>query len=284
MQPACIDEYKYVLFVDEAGDDGLKRVRPIDEIGGTEWLCISGLLIRADNEDHAVRWVREIRADISANQGPVLHFKKLSPTKKQRTCELLAQYPVVGFIVCSNKKNMRGWKNSKAASSNSKQWFYNYCVRLLMERVTAFCAKDSLSRYGTKKPLKVIFSERGGHYYGQTKAYWLHLKSQQAAGTTYLNKREIDFDLIRYRLVDYVPHTQLAGLQLADVLASSFYLACDVLDVKNDPFPAQLLQLRMAREEGSARDFGVVLQPTPTRRAELLPEQQVIFKHSGYRF
>lgn len=283
MRAEDIDEYEYVLFVDEAGDDGLKRVRPIDKIGGTEWLCISGLLIRANNEDRTVEWVREIRDDISAKQGPVLHFKKLSPTKKRRACELLSQRPVIGFVVCSNKKNMRGWTNLKASVSNSKQWFYNYCVRLLMERVTAFCAKDSLSKYGKKKLLKVVFSERGGHY-GQTKAYWLHLKNQQAAGTTYLNKREIDFDLIRYRLIDYVPHTQLAGLQLADILASSFYLACDVLDVKNDPIPAQLLQSRMAREEGTAGDFGVVLQPTPSQRAELLPEQKVIFKYYGYKF
>jgi hypothetical protein len=29
--------YEYVLYIDEAGDDGLKRVRPIDGAGATEW-------------------------------------------------------------------------------------------------------------------------------------------------------------------------------------------------------------------------------------------------------
>lgn len=284
MTNAYTEPYEYVLFVDEAGDDGLKRVRPIDDVGASEWLCIAGLLVRADNEAAVVDWVREIRKDIASTQAPALHFKKLSPTKRRKACELLADKPVVGFVVCSNKKNMRGWTNPRAASLGVKQWYYNYCVRILMERVTAFCARDSIKNYGEKRIIKVVFSERGGHSYGQTKAYWQLLKMQASAGTTYLNKRNIDFDLLRYRLVDYIPHTQMAGLQLADVIVSSFYTACDVLDVSNDPVPAKFFCHRMAREGGIAADFGVVLQPTPPRRAELTPRQQVIFRYYGYEF
>ncbi len=276
--------YEYVLYIDEAGDDGLKRVRPVDPTGATEWLVISGVLVRQNNEAKVVDWVREVREDINAKQGPALHFRNLSPTKKSRACELLAGKELVCFAVCSNKKNMRGWSNERAARMGGKQWFYNFCVRFLMERVTDLCFRDSMRKYKAPRYLKVIFSQRGGHEYGQTKAYWEHLKAQAASETTYLRKREIRHEVLRYNLVDYVSHTSVAGLQLADVVASAFYQAVDTLDVNNDPNPAKLLFPKMARLNGSAADEGVVLQPTPPSRANLTELQKSIFEFYGYDF
>lgn len=278
------ESYEYILYIDEAGDDGLKRVRPVDKAGGSEWLVISGVLIRKNNEDAVVNWVREIRADINARQGPAFHFRNLSPTKKKRACELLIQKPLICFAVCSNKKNMRGWKNERAAQMGGKQWFYNFCVRFLMERVTDFCLRDSIRKYGAARTLKVVFSQRGGHSYGQTKAYWQHLKMQSVSGATYLNRWVIRHEVLRFRLVDYVPHTSNAGLQLADAVASAFYQACDTLDVSNDPDPAKLLHPRMAKSGGSASDYGVVLQPIPPTKAKLTNIQKRIFEFYGYDF
>lgn len=277
-------EYEYVLYIDEAGDDGLRRVRPIDKVGGTEWLCIGAVLVRKDNEDNVVQWVKDIRADIDAKQGPVLHYRNLSPTKKLRACELLSQKEAVFFIVCSNKKNMRGYQNSRAAIRGGKQFFYNFCVRLLMERATELCLKDSVNKFGEPRCMKVIFSERGNHSYGQTKAYWEILKRQAAANTTFLNKRTMRHEVMRYNLVDYVPHTQNAGLQLADVVASAFYQACDTLDGKWNPEPAKLLSPKMPRSSGVIADHGVILQPTPPEKAALNAEQKQIFAFYGYAF
>lgn len=278
------EPYEYVLYIDEAGDDGLKRVRPLDDTGASEWLVISGVLVRQNNEVSVVDWVRDIRADINARQGPALHFRNLSPTKKKRACELIIEKPVVCFAVCSNKKNMRGHSNERAARMGGKQWFYNFCVRFLMERVTDLCLRDSRKKYGEHRNIKVIFSQRGGHSYGQTKAYWEHLKAQSVAKTTFLDRWVIRHEVLRFGLVDYVPHTSNAGLQLADAVASAFYQACDTLDVKNDPEPAKLLKDKMARSGGSAADYGVVLQPTPPSKANLTPEQQKIFTFYGYDF
>ncbi|WP_081533512.1 DUF3800 domain-containing protein [Rhodovulum sp. P5] len=282
--PTSSEPYEYVLYIDEAGDDGLKRVRPIDEKGASEWLVVSGVLIRHTNESSVVEWVRDIRQDINARQAPALHFRNLSPTKKRRACELLVEKPVVCFAVCSNKKNMRGWNNERAARMGGKQWFYNFCVRFLMERVTDFCLKDSTRKYGASRYLKVVFSQRGGHSYGQTKAYWELLKAQSLAGTTYLDRWVMRHEVLRFRLVDYVPHTSNAGLQLADAVASAFYQACDTLDVVNDPEPAKLLRPRMARAGGLIADYGIVLQPTPPTKARLSEKQKAIFAFYGYDF
>lgn len=81
-----------------------------------------------------------------------------------------------------------------------------------------------------------------------------------------------------------MPHTSVAGLQLADVVASAFYQAVDTLDVKKDPEPAKLLLPKMARSNGSVADEGVVLQPTPPWKARLTPVQKNIFEFYQYDF
>jgi hypothetical protein len=277
--------YEYLLFIDEAGDDSLKRVRPIDETGGTEWLAISGFLVRHTHKGELENWLREIRADINSTQGPTLHFRKLSPSKKRRACQLLASKPCKAFVVLSNKKNLRGYTNKRAGDARGgKNWFYNFCVRLLMERATDACFRDSQKHFGSPRILKVVFSNKGGHSYGQTKAYWEILKNQAAANSTFLKKREIRREVLRFDQVDYLPHYMHPGLQFADIVASAFYQASDELDVKWDPEFARLLSPIIATEHGVARDYGICLQPTPCDKGRLTENQKVIFREFGYKF
>lgn len=278
---------EYILFIDEAGDDGLKRVRPIDVDGGTEWLCLSGFLIRAKYENDLSNWLEKIRVDINSTQSSNLHFRKLSPKKKLRTAKLLAEKPCRAFVVASNKKNMRGYRNKRAESASGElqnHFFYNWCVRLLLERVTDFCLDHSMKEYGEPRVLKIFFSKRGGHRYGQTKAYLEKLKAQARAGTTLKDLAQIKPEVLRYAEIDDLPAYMHPGLQFADILASAFYQAIDILDVKMDLKPAKILRPIIAKKGISRRNFGVVLQPTPPEKAKLLPQQQEIFEFYGYRF
>lgn len=277
------NDYEYILYIDEAGDDGLTRVKPIDADGASEWLCISGFLISRNYEGQVVEWVRDIREDIAARQGPALHFRTLSPTKKARACAIMSGLPVRAFAVCSHKPNMKGHRNERAAARHGKQWFYNYCVRLLMERVTDICLRSSQKRFdGEVRPIRVVFSQRGGHSYGQTKAYWEILKAQASGGSTFLDKRVIRHQTLRFGLVEYVPHTQVAGLQLADVIASAFYQAVDANSSRWTTSYAIALAPIMARERGVVADFGLVMQPTRSDEITLTEDQRRIFRHYGY--
>lgn len=107
--------------------------------------------------------VKDIRKEINAVQGPALHYRDLSPTKRCRACEMLAEHSCRFFAVVSNKKNMRCHNKVRADRRGGKQWHYNYCIRLLMERVADFCLWDSTKRFGEPRFVKVIFSARGGH-------------------------------------------------------------------------------------------------------------------------
>ena len=277
--------YGYIACIDEAGDPGLRKVRPIDPDGSSEWLILSAVVMRAKWEDDVVGWVDTIRTDLGVRQRRDLHYRTLSPTRKFAAATAISRLPLRGFVVCSNKKNMRGHENRNAAKIPSQEWFYNWCVRLLLERVTTFCADRTVMDHGERLPIKIEFSRRGGHRYSQTRAYSLYLDHQRKAGSTFLEKRLVQTDMLNTDLMEDHPHNTRAGLQLADVVASAFYQASNCHGPGAwDAAPAKALLPIMAAEKGSKVDFGVSLQPTPPWRANLTPDQQHVFEHYGYSF
>ena len=61
-------EYHYIAYIDEAGDPGLKKVKPHDKPGSSEWLILSAVVIGAPNERNVVPWVRDIIRHFKATQ------------------------------------------------------------------------------------------------------------------------------------------------------------------------------------------------------------------------
>ncbi|WP_312532019.1 DUF3800 domain-containing protein [Paracoccus sp. (in: a-proteobacteria)] len=274
-------DYDYVLFIDEAGDDGLKKVKPIDPDGSSEWLIVAGLLVRAEDEAKCRVWLDEIRVDINATQSDSLHYRKLSPAKRIRAAQLLAAMDVRIFTLASNKRNMRGHHNPKAAAMGGRNWFYNWLVRMIMERVSSFCVENGLKRFQRIGRVKVVFSTRGGHSYTQTKAYW---RLEAAKGKPFLSRRVVKWEAVNFNASDDAPHYMHAGLQLADICASAMYQAVDRTGKYFSPEPMQALSPRVARENGSWADFGVTLQPYLIDEIDLSPEQKRLFSFYGYIF
>lgn len=278
-------DYGYIAYIDEAGDPGLSKVRPIDENGSSEWLILSAVVMKAKREPDVVNWVRDIREKIAVRQRADLHFRTLSPTRKIAAAREIAALPLRGFAVLSNKKNMRRYRNPNAEKIPSQQWFYNWCVRLLLERVTAFCAERTMQDHGERKLVKIEFSQRGDHRYSQTKAYHTYLKFQQEGDKVVLQKRQPVGSMLNTDLMFDFPHQQRAGLQLADVVASAFYHAADCSGPGAWSIEAaKALSPIMAKENGLQRDFGVALFPTPAWKADLTSDQRQIFEVYGYDF
>lgn len=278
--------YHYIAYIDESGDAGLNAVRPIDEGGSSEWLVMSAVVIRACREENVTEWLAEMKSDLNLDQKAVLHFRNLSPTRRLRLASCLASKPARAFVVCSNKKNMRQYRNAAAEKISSQQWFYNWCLRLLLERVTAFCEqRRELDYPGENCRLKIEFSRRKGHSYSQTRAYTYYLRHQEKANSLFLTKRKVLTDLLSRDLMIDLPHKSSSGLQLADIVASAFFSAANTIGPGDwDLRPAKALRRIMAVENGRQACFGVSLHPTPPIAAKLTNEQEVIFRYYGYEF
>jgi hypothetical protein len=135
----------YMAFIDEAGDPGLNTVRPIDAVGGTEWLCLGAIVIRAKYDADIAEWVRLLQSKARIRGEKDLHYRNLPEFRKRIVWSELARLPVCAFVLASNKKNMRQYRNQRAERVKSQKWFYNFCLRLLLERVTHFCYEHAKS-------------------------------------------------------------------------------------------------------------------------------------------
>lgn len=281
-----VPDHEFVAYIDESGDPSLKRVRPIDEVGGTEWFTISAVLVRRQFDADISKWVAAINQELGSTNSQIIHFSHLSPLDRLRTAELLAQYPLRLFVVASNKKNMRQYRNVRAENTYSKQWFYNWMARILIERVTDFCWRYSQRHNLTRRHVKFVFSQTGGHSYSQTAAYHELLRYQARGKKMILNRWVPRWEVMHYKLVEHYPHFKRAGLQLADVVASSFYHAVDNLDTGpcESKYAAALAERIATSSTGEWKDYGVVLQPTPDWAAEISEDQRAIFRFYGYDF
>lgn len=171
----------YILFIDEAGDDGIDRVEPIDPNGASEWLVLGGVLIREPNRLKPVEWVREFKKGIKGAQKPDLHFYDLSDYQRIRASQYLAELPIRCFVYISNKKNMRGYQNPRTFKRNVKNAFYNWALRLLLERASHYCVRRTQQDYNETRTMRIELASRGGYSLEQFKAY-LHLIRQQSEG------------------------------------------------------------------------------------------------------
>jgi hypothetical protein len=107
----------------------------------------------------------------------------LDEWRKPIACQLLGNIEGVRFFaMLSNKKNMKGHRNLRAASRSEgigiDQVFYNWCLRIILERVTDFVYRHSIKTYGEPRHVKIILGERGTHNYARATWYVQMLKDQ----------------------------------------------------------------------------------------------------------
>ncbi|MGL3211554.1 DUF3800 domain-containing protein [Bradyrhizobium sp. BR 1433] len=280
--------YSYIACIDEAGDPGIRRVRPLDPGGGSEWFVLGCSLIQVKSESHQVDWVRKILDELRMKQQTVLHFRDLDEWRKPIACQLLGGINAVRcFAMLSNKTNMKGHRNLRAASRSEgigiDQVFYNWCLRIILERVTDFVYRHSIRAYGEPRHVKIILGERGTHSYARATWYGQMLKDQSKAGTTYLSKRTINWEVFDSRLIQVSQPQVNAGLQLADIIASSFFQGVDILPPTIfNTHNARLLKPRIAEKDGVIENFGVTLLPFKYYEAHLQPEQIDLLEYYGF--
>lgn len=276
-------EYKYIAYIDESGDPGLKKVKPLDPGGSSEWLVVSAVVIAADREREVTGWISDLRKKLNSHQLRDIHFQKLQPGRKLISCNHVAELPVRCFVVASNKRNMRGYSNPFAEKIPSDNWYYCWLTRLLLERVTHWVEARSRAEYGTTKRVKLVYSERGGLRYSQMSAYyqWLRHKGDKP----FLALGNLAWDTMDMNLMEVRNHASHAGLKLPDIVASAFFKAIDIHDTHEcDPQFAKALKPRMARwpePSGLISGYGLKLMPKwSVLKGE--ERQREIFRHYGY--
>jgi hypothetical protein len=282
-------KYCYVAYIDEAGDPSIDRVQPRDPRGATEWLSVGAVLIRTTDERAQVQWVKEIHKAINSHQGAVLHFRKLSDRRREKACKYISALPLRAFVAVSNKANMEGYRNPAAERYLAPRgWFYNWCIRVVLERVSDFVERNSIRKFGEPCHVKLVFSERGGVKYRWLSAYIELLMKQARDGNTFLSKRTVKYRVLHPELIEVVRHNDSAGAQLADCIASAFYSAAHARGSRWNMKSAELLKpcSRAWLKKGAriATMVSHLYRGTIFERQKLTSDQRKIFEFYQYRF
>lgn len=273
---------RLTVYIDEAGDPGVRD--GLRYLGNRhEWLCTSAVVIRTEREPKVVDWVKDLREVARSRQAGVLHYQRITRERREGVCAKLATLPVRAFTMASHKSNLREYVNPRIQKQMDDGTFYNWCMRLMMERLTAW-AWAWMSEHGGVEPLRIVFAERGGHSYDKMFGYFRVLRMQKDAGTLFLPGLGLKEPTLDQAEWSVAPTTAAAGLQLADVVASAFYQGANVASPSFDPRPAQALRpIMVAGAKGKEANMGVTVWPLP-HQSPLDEAAKPIFRHYGYEF
>lgn len=205
----------FVAYIDEAGDEGFK-FRDGGK-GSSDWFVLSATVVRKTNDLKLVAAAREVRQILSKPDKYTLHFRDLKHEQRLPLVRIIAGLPVRTVNIMVHKPTI---PNPETFQQEAHK-LYRYCTRLLVERISWLCRNHSNN--GQCKA-DLVFSNRSAMSYDDLRAY-LGLLLVQSANTDSIH---IDWGAIDPARVQAVNHDKLAGLQLADAVASSAFFASNL--------------------------------------------------------
>jgi len=178
---------------------------------------LSAVVFRKSKDLEAVKTLRAVRGLLGKPPKYALHFRDLRHEQRVPYVRAVAGAPIRTVSVLIYKPAI----TEPEVFQNEAHRLYRYATRLLLERVSWLCrdAKKTNEGDGT---CEMIFSNRSAMSYDNLRGYLQHLKSNPTSDI------RVDWSAIEPSKVQAVNHDQLAGLQMADAVASSLYFALNL--------------------------------------------------------
>lgn len=245
--------HSFIAYIDESGDDGLQNYRePGGRGGASSWLGISSLVMRQSYELDAIRWRDEISNKVPEKKSRNIHFAEFRHEQKVVAAECLAEKPVRAISVLSNKRTI------PAGVYTEKNQLYFYLTRHLIERISWLCRDMRPQVPQGDGRVKIVFSRRGGMSYEDFQDYLTRLKNNVDQAVN-IHWPVIDIDSIQAQ-----DHSRHAGLQLADVVASSFTSGFEPNRYGHcESRYAEILKRVVYERRGNYLSYGLKLLPNP---------------------
>jgi hypothetical protein len=203
----------YVAYIDESGDEGFTFLP--NHQGSSRWFVLSALVVRKENDLQLVQLARNARELLKKPPKHALHFRDLKHEQRVPLARVIGAAQIRTVNVLIHKPSIPNPETFQQQAFS----LYRYATRLLAERVSWLCRDNRRANIGDGR-VEIVFSNRSAMSYDDLKAYLERLR----AGTEG-NEVRIDWNVVEPGLIRAVNHDQLAGLQLADAVASGMYYA-----------------------------------------------------------
>ena len=208
----------FIAYVDESGDEGF--IFHPDGSGSSRWFVLSAAVIRKTDDLQLVSCMKEVRNVLQKPPKKPLHFVDLKHDQRVRYVRRVGELPIRTVNVLVYKPLIR----EPEKFQNTKYLLYRYATRLLLERVSWLVREHRRPNEGDGFA-DVIFSNRSNMSYEEIRNYLRLFLSQSASNP---QKVQIDSSVIDPDRISAVEHSKLAGLQVADAVASGLHFALKV--------------------------------------------------------
>lgn len=208
----------FIAYVDESGDEGF--VFNADGSGSSRWFVLSAVVVRQVNGLQMVPCLQEVRELLRKPPKTPLHFVDLKHEQRVPYIRRVGELPIRTVSVLIHKPTI----DEPEKFQNRKYLLYRYAIRLLLERVSWLC-RDTRREGEGSGFCKVIFSNRSNMSYEEIRDYLRILLKEEEFDP---QKVQIDRTVISPELISSVEHSKLAGLQVADAVASGLHFALKV--------------------------------------------------------
>lgn len=194
----------------------------------------------------------EVRRLLGRPPRQQLHFVRLGHAQRRVYARQIGKARIRTVSVMIHKPSIRDPETFQA----QKHQLYRYACRLLLERVSWLCRDHRIKDHGDGGA-EIIFSNRGQMSYDDLRNYLMRLRDKPGLGGV-----NIDWSAIRPERVSAVQHAQMAGLQVADAVASSAFAALNANQF-GDTESAYLLETLPVcyRYEGKRLGYGLKFWP-----------------------
>lgn len=242
----------FIAYVDESGDEGF--VFNADGSGSSRWFVLSAAVIRQTNDLQMVACLEEVRGVLQKPPKTPLHFVDLKHEQRVPYIRRVGALPIRTVSVLVYKPLITEPEKFRS----TKYLLYRYATRLLVERVSWLCRDHRRAGEGDGFT-EIIFSNRSNMSYEDIRVYLRRLLQQSEADPQQV---QIDRTAIDPERIRSVEHSKLAGLQVADAVASGFHFALKrnrYGETETGYLPH--LKTTIYRRKGEAIGYGLKLWP-----------------------
>jgi hypothetical protein len=200
------------------------RFRAPGQDGQSHWLVLATGITDRDQDAQIPNWKREILLGLPGRRKETLHFRELDHGARLFAAQCICEKRIGFLTVLAHKPAISLWKGFAQKRQPEKNMLYKYLLRLLIEKITDTIARICARQNGKNEKVKLVFSRRGGMDYADFRSYMEHLRNLQQRGGAY---HPIWWEHLDLDAMEATDHSLRAGLQIADVCASSFFHAVE---------------------------------------------------------
>lgn len=232
------------VFFDECGDEGLRAK-------SSEWFILSAAIQPGAHADLIRAAYSDYRTSHRKHDNWHFHFVNASHQERLTFISHMLPLPYLFMSVAIHKPSIERTDNFSLP-----YYMYFYAARLVIERASWY-ARDRGARIAG-----LHFSSRRGLTEDATRRYLKRLRDNHERGLV----NSIHWPALHRHFVKVLPNKELIGLQMADLMASSFGQA---VALENWPVtePRYLLALkeRIYRNNGTRLRYGLKFFPRLTQ-------------------